>query len=61
MYLEYSNLVYLEQNPRSYGNLFKLNNYSVSRTLVISNILFSPLRMRDIESWLYKESENKAV
>ena len=40
----------LEQNNLSNAYQFTQNNYSISRTLDVSNKFVGPLRVRDIES-----------
>ena len=48
--LDKSNSRCLEQNNQSNAYQFTQNNYSISRTLDVSNKFVGPLRVRDIES-----------
>ena len=48
--LDKSNSRCLEQKNRSNAYQFTQNNYSISRTLDVSNKFVGPLRVRDIES-----------
>ena len=43
----------LEQNNRSHPYQFTQNEYSISRTLDVSNKYFGPMTVRDIEIRLY--------
>ena len=45
-----SNSRCLEQNNRSHPYQFTQNDYSISRTLAVSNKFVGPLTVRDIES-----------
>ena len=49
-YLEYSISQTLKQNNRSHHYQFTQNDYSISRTLDVSNKFVGPLTLRDIES-----------
>ena len=48
--LNKSNSRCLEQNNQSNAYQFTQNNYSISRTLDVSNKFVGPLRVQDIES-----------
>ena len=48
--LDKSNFRCLEQNNRSRHYQFTQNDYSISRTLDVSNKFFGPLTVRDNES-----------